>query len=127
HSRSFERTCPDRPRSRQCSPGQWKVPARESSLWLCFPNYSRFFAFQLEGKPLGLLRNEVRRTVSPFDQRDAIAENVIVESEAQDGLAVVEPVKIEVVNGQTAVLVLVDEDEGGARNFRAASQACHEA
>ena len=44
--------------------------------------------------------------------RDAVAENVVVESEPQNILAVIEPVKIEVVHRQTAVLILVHEDEG---------------
>src|SRR5437773_12281684 len=125
--RRREQTAPAHSRARQCSLARRRVRAREFSLRLSFSNQATVFAFQLEGKPLRLLRNQSRITVSPFDQRNAFTENVIVESESQDGLAAVEPIKIEMINGQAATLVLVQEDKGRARHFRAASQACHEA
>ena len=64
--------------------------------------------------------------VGPLNQRDALSENVIVESKFEHGLAVIEPVEIEVVNRQAPVFVLVHQDEGRAGDFRVASQTGHE-
>ena len=102
--RRCERKAHGHSQAKRRSPARWKVPARGSSLRPSFPDDASVFALQLKGKPLGFLRNEVGVTVGPFDQRDAVAENVFVESEPQDSLAVIEPVKIKVVNRQASAL-----------------------
>ena len=66
-------------------------------------------------------------TVRPFDQRDAVAENVFVKAEPQDGIAIFEPVEIEVVNRQAAVAVFVHQDKSGTSHFRRALDAGNEA
>jgi len=73
------------------------------------------------------LRNEIGMAVSPLNYGDAVAENVIVESKLEHGLALIEPVEIEVVNWNATLLVLVHEDEGRAGHIRIASQTGHEA
>ena len=109
------------------SPGRWRVRGEDLH---CGPPsvITRVFSSLSSNEiHFACVRNEIRVTVGPFDQRNAVAEDVIVESEAQNGVAVLEPIKIEMVNRQTAVLVFVNEDEGRAGHFRAAPHTCHEA
>src|SRR5947207_12584892 len=84
-------------------------------------DYPAVFILEGEGNPLRMLRNEIGITVGPLDERNAIAENIIVESEPENSLAIFDPVKIEMVNGQAAIGVFVHEHERRTGHFAAAS------
>src|SRR5438067_13658409 len=94
-----------RPRSTRRSLARLKVPERESSSRFRVRDYPAVFILEGEGNPLRVLRNKTGITVGPFDERNAVAENVIVESEPEKGFAAFDPVKIEMVIGQAAIVV----------------------
>src|SRR5205807_186505 len=97
-------------------------------LWpVRFRNHPAVFILQSEGNPLRMLRDQIGVTVGPLDERNAVAENVIVESQPEKGFAVFDPVKIEMVNGQAAIGVFVHEHERGTGYFGSASHPGDEA
>ena len=67
--------------------------------------------------------DEIWMAVGPFDQRDAVAKDVVIKSQLQDGLAVLEPVKIEMINWQPAAAVFVHQNKGRAGYICSALQA----
>src|SRR5437763_9096777 len=102
-----------RPRATRRSLARLKVPKRESSSRFRVRDYPAVFILEGEGNPLRVFRNEIGITVGPLDHRNAVAKNVIVESEPEKGFAAFDPVKIKMINGQAAAGVFMDEHEGG--------------
>src|SRR5712675_1465381 len=78
------------------------------------------FGLHFKPDPACLLRNKIRKTIGPLDHRDAVTAEVIIEPETYRGLAVFQSKEIEMINGQSAAEVLVDDrkcracDDGGA-------------
>src|SRR5438067_13849714 len=100
-----------RPRATRCFLVRLKVPKREFSSRFRVSDYACVFTFQFEGNRLRVLRNDTGITIGPLDERNAVAENVIVESEPANSLAIFDPVKIEMINGQAVIGVFDHEHE----------------
>ncbi len=82
--------------ARRDSHARWTVPEQEFSFCA---DRSRIFRFYLEQNPARLLGNEFRKSIGPFDHRNAVSKKIIVEPEPRDRFLIFQAKKIEMING----------------------------
>lgn len=87
-------------------------------------DFSDVFRFDLDVDPARVLRNKVGKTIGPFDDANAVAEKIFIESEALHRWSIFESDEVEMVNWQAATDVFVNNREGGARDDSIGSQPC---
>src|SRR6266566_1901780 len=109
--------------ARRDSHARWTVPEQEFSFCA---DRSRIFRFYLEQNPARLLGNEFGKSIGPFDHRNAISKEIIVESQLRDRFSIFKTKKIEMINGQTPIEIFVNNCKGGAGNRDAAFQSRNE-
>ena len=71
----------------------------------------------LERDHPAVVREQTADSIGPFDQANTVAGPVVGDAEVFKGSRTLEPVRVEVVNGQAA-FVLVNQDERGTRDGR---------
>ncbi len=72
-----------------------------------------------------MLGNEFWKPVGPFNHRDAVAEEVIVESESRDRWPVFQAKEIEMINGQPPAWIFVHNRKRWAVHGSATAQASY--
>jgi len=87
-------------------------------------DFSDVVRFDLDLDPARVLRNQVGKTIGPFDDANAVAEKVFIESEALHRWSIFETDEVEMINGQAPADIFVNNREGRARDHGIGSQSC---
>src|SRR5205807_4584753 len=69
---------------------------------------------QVKSNPTGMARNRDGKAIGPFNNANAVAENVLVETDCFQRAKIFQSIKIEMINRQPAATVLVKQREGRA-------------
>src|SRR5436190_1443140 len=64
-----------------------------------------------ESNPARIFRDQVRKSVGPFNHGNAVAEKIIIESQPFGRLSIFDAEKIEMINRQTSAGVFVNKGE----------------
>src|SRR5712692_1136298 len=109
---------------RQDFRGRWKVRAQEFSFG---GNGALRFRFRFESNPARFFRNQIRKSIGPFDDGNTVAKKIVVESESFGRWSIFNPKKIEVIDRQTSSGIFVNERESRTGRGRSRAQTGGEA
>ena len=99
--------------------GRWKVRVREFSFG---GNHALGFRFRFERNPMCRFGNQIRKSIGPFDHRNAVAEKIIVESEPGRRLSIFQAKKIEMIDRKVSAGIFVNQGKAGTGGSRSRAQ-----
>src|SRR5207249_1833059 len=77
--------------------------------------------------PARSFRNQIRKSIGPFDDGNTVAKKIVVESESFGRWSIFNPKKIEVIDWQTSSGIFVNERESRTGRGRSRAQTGGEA
>src|ERR1043166_8068841 len=105
--------------------GLWKVPAREFSRSFK-GNGALILRSYVKQNPARLFGNEFGEAICPFDHRNSVAKEIVVQTEPREGVAILHAKKIKMINRQSSILIFMHNRKGRAGNGSVAFYAGHE-